>query len=140
MVGSTSGVLPSTPLLPFWLPMITHSQTLIENMLSQELGPDSIVAALSSFTSRPDWLCLEDIGEPLHQRLLSAAFDEALSQHFFSTAPSICARALALLSALPHAGDWINGIPSTTMGLHLQDKEFTPAHTIASTQLLLLLP
>lgn len=100
MVGSTSGVLPSTPLLPFWLPMITHSQTLIENMPSQELGPsphsDSIVAALSTFASRPDWMCLEDIGEPLHQRSLSAASDEALFQHLFSTAPSTCAQALAL--------------------------------------------
>ena len=35
-----------------------------------------------------------------------------------------CARALALSSALPHAGNWLNGIPSSTLGLHLQDQEF----------------
>ena len=104
MVGSTSGVLPSTPLLPFWLPMLIHTQTLIENMLSQELGPsahsDSIVAALSSFASRPDWLRLKGIDEPLHQSSLSADFDEALFQQFFSTAPSTCARALAIFVCL----------------------------------------
>ena len=37
--------------------------------------------------------------------------------------PSTRARALALSSALPH-GDWLNDIPSATLGLHLQDQEF----------------
>ena len=31
---------------------------------------------------------------------------------------------MALSSALPHAGNWLNGIPSSTLGLHLQDQEF----------------
>ena len=61
---------------------------------------------------------------PLKQQPLSAAIDEALHQHLLSTAPSIRARALALSSALPHAGNWLNGIPSSTLGLHLQDQEF----------------
>ena len=30
---------------------------------------------------------------------------------------------LALLSALPHASDWLNGVPSTTLGLHVQDQK-----------------
>ena len=61
---------------------------------------------------------------PLKQQPLSAAIDEALHQHLLSTAPSNRARALALSSALPHAGNWLNGIPSSTLGLHLQDQEF----------------
>ena len=85
-------------------------------MLSQELGPsphsDSIVAAHSIFAPRSDWLCLEDIDMPLHQRSQSTAVDEALFQHLLSTAPSTCAWALALLSALPNTGDWLNGVPS----------------------------
>ena len=61
---------------------------------------------------------------PIKQQPLSAAIDEALHQHLLSTVPSVRARALALSSALPHAGNWLNGIPSSTLGLHLQDQEF----------------
>ena len=61
---------------------------------------------------------------PLKQQPLSAAIDEALHQHLLSTVPSVRARALALSSALPHAGNWLNGIPSSTLDLHLQDQEF----------------
>ena len=61
---------------------------------------------------------------PLHQHSLSIAIDEAVTQHLLSTAPSTRAHALALSSALPHAGDWLNGVPSATLGLHLQDQEF----------------
>ena len=74
VVGSASGVFPSsTP------------QTVIESILSQELDPsphsDSIVAVLSIFASRSDWLCLEDTDMPLHQGSQSTTIDEALFQH-----------------------------------------------------------
>ena len=41
-------------------------------------------------------------------------------------APTIRARALALSSGLPHAGagDWLNVVPSPTLGLRLQDRVF----------------
>ena len=58
---------------------------------------------------------------PLKQNTLSIAIDVAVYQHLVSTAPSIRARALALSS---HADDWLNGVPSAVLGLHLQDKEF----------------
>ena len=61
---------------------------------------------------------------PLKQHSLSVIIDETLHQHLLSTAPSTRTRALALSSALPHAGDWLNGVPSATLGLHLQDQEF----------------
>ena len=32
--------------------------------------------------------------------------------------------ALGFSSALPHAGDWLNGVPSAMSGLHFQDQEF----------------
>ena len=40
------------------------------------------------------------------------------------SAPTIRSRALALSSALPHAGDWLNGVPSPALSLHLLDREF----------------
>ena len=111
-----------------FLASVSHSQALVESMLGQAVGPSphssSTVAVLSAAASRPDWQCLEDIDVPLHQHSLSVTIDEALHQHLLSTAPSTRARALALSSALPHAGDWLNGVPSATLGLHLLDQEF----------------
>ena len=61
---------------------------------------------------------------PLRQHSLSLAIDEASHQHPLSSAPSTRAHALVHSSALPHAGDWLNGVPSTALGLHLQDQDF----------------
>ena len=111
-----------------FLASVSHSQALVESMLGQAVGPSphssSTVAVLSATASRPDWQCLEDIDVPLHQHSLSVTIDEALHQHLLLTAPSTRARTLALSSALPEAGDWLNGVPSATLGLHLQDQEF----------------
>ena len=60
----------------------------------------------------------------LCQRPLSHAIDDALYQRLLSSAPTICSYALALSCGLPHAGDWLNVVPSPSLGLHLQDKEF----------------
>ncbi len=38
--------------------------------------------------------------------------------------PTPIFRALTLSTSLPHGGDWLNVIPSSTLGLHLQDKKF----------------
>ena len=67
---------------------------------------------------------LEDIDVPLRQRTLSHSIDEASFNKLLDSAPDVRSRALALSSALPHAGDWLNVIPSSTLGLHLQDREF----------------
>ena len=67
--------------------------------------------ALSATASRPEWQLLDDIDVPLTQRHLSAAIDEASLQQLLTSSPSTRARALALSTALPHAGDWLNGVP-----------------------------
>ena len=83
------------------------------------------IAALADAADRPDWSCLEEIDVPQRQGPLSHAFDEAAFNRLLNTSPSSsCFRALALSSSLPHAGDWLNVIPSPALGLHLQDKEF----------------
>ena len=104
------------------------SRPLVESMLDLPscLPPhfDSALAALSSATSQPLWLSADDINVPLHQRTLSRSIDEALHSQLLSSAPSTRARALVLSTSLPHAGDWLNGVPSAVLGLHLQDREF----------------
>ena len=111
-----------------FLASVSHSQGVVEKMLGHALilspHTSSCVAALSTAASRPDWQTLEDIDVPLHQHSLSLAIDEASHQGLLSSAPSTRSHALALSSALPHAGDWLNGIPSAALGLHLQDREF----------------
>ena len=101
---------------------------MIEKILGGTYGvsphTDSTEAALSSAASCPDWQCLEDIDVPLHQLSLAITIDEALYQRLLSSAPSTRARALAFSSALPHAGDWLNGVPSAALGQHLHDQEF----------------
>ena len=40
------------------------------------------------------------------------------------SAPNVRSKALALSSAIRHAGDWLNVVPSSALGLHLLDREF----------------
>ncbi len=68
-------------------------------------------------------------GNPLHA---PAAFTASVHYHSWSvyqelldTAPTTRARALAISTALPHAGDWLNGIPSPALGLYMQDRELS---------------
>ncbi len=82
------------------------------------------VSRLATEAARPDWKCLDDIDVPLRQKCLSHVVDEACFQQLLDSAPTCRSRALALSSSLPHAGDWLNIIPSTTLGLHLHDREF----------------
>ena len=121
---------------------------MIESMLSQELGPsphsDSIVATLSFLLldlTGCVWRILHDV--PLYQLSQSTAIDEALFQHLLLTAPST--RSQAHLSALHHAGDWLNGVPSTTLEwvFTFRTRSFAFSYTLlawSASTLLLLLP
>ena len=107
----------------------SHSSLpLVESILgfSPEPLPHMNVAltALSSAAVRPDWISLNDVDVPIHQRALSNAIDNALHKLLLDTAPSVRCRALALSCGLPHAGDWLNVVPSPSLGLHLHDIEF----------------
>ena len=61
---------------------------------------------------------------PLCQHHLSHAIDQASLNTLINSAPDIRSKALALSSSLPHAGDWLNVIPSHVLGLNLHDWEF----------------
>ena len=98
------------------------------DMLGQStISPTSLLTALPALAeaaSKPEWLTIEDVDVGLHQRHLSASIDEATQHRLLSAASSVRERALALSTALPHAGDWLNCVPAATLGLHLRDKEF----------------
>ena len=82
------------------------------------------ISSLANGAAKPEWLTLDDIDVPLHQRHLSHAIDEASFNLLLESAPDTRSRALALSSSLPHAGDWLNVVPSQTLGLSLQNQEF----------------
>ena len=111
-----------------YLDSSVRSAPLVEGLLGHPsptfVFADETVAFIALSSARPDWQSLNDIDVPLCQRSLSAAIDNSVFESLLSFAPSIRSRALALSSSLPHAHDWLNVIPSPSLGLHLQDREF----------------
>ena len=99
----------------------------MEKILGHPPGPSPhmklTLAALASATARPDCTSLEEVDVPLCQTPLSLAIDEATEQRLLSSAPNTRSRALALSSGLSHAGDWLNVVPSVSLGLYLHDQE-----------------
>ena len=61
---------------------------------------------------------------PPTQHCLSCSIDEASFDALLASAPNTRFKALALSSAIRHAGDWLNVVPSSALGLHLHDREF----------------
>ena len=84
------------------------------------------LAALAIATARPEWSSLQDVDVPLRQHALSRVIDESSFDALIDSAPDTRSRALAVSSANPHAGDWLNVVPSSALGLHLPDREFRP--------------
>ena len=111
-----------------FLASISATQSLMEHILGCPPGPSPHIPpallSLATEAARPDWQCLEDIEVPLRQRSLSNAMDESCFQQLLTSAPTSRFRALSLSSSLPHAGDWLNVVPSSSLGLHLHDREF----------------
>ena len=111
-----------------FLASVSATHSLVEHILGCPPGPSPHIPpallSLATEAARPDWQCLEDIEVPLRQRSLSNAMDESCFQQLLTSAPSSRFRALSLSSSLPHAADWLNVVPSSSLGLHLHDREF----------------
>ena len=107
---------------------LVQSRPLVTEILgfqpSYPTSLSSAIKALSSTLGHPQWSVLSDIEPPLCQRSLSLAID--LSGHclLLESAPDTRFKALAQSSAIRHAGDWLNVIPSSALGLHMFDQEF----------------
>ena len=105
-----------------------QSRPLISRILGHSANPpvhlsDSITS-LSQASARPDWVSIQVIDVPHSQHSLSRAIDEASFDTLLASAPNSRSKALALSSAIRHAGDWLNTIPSSSLGLHLPDRDF----------------
>ena len=80
--------------------------------------------SLARDACRPDWESIQDSDVPLSQHSLSRAIDEASFADLLATAANPRSKVLALSTSIRHAGDWLNVVPSSALGLHLLDREF----------------
>ena len=81
----------------------------------------SCIKSLGATVGHTEWSSLQDIVLPLHQQALSHAIDAAFH---LDTAPDIRFKAISISTALQHAGDWLNVILSSALGLHILDHEY----------------
>ena len=109
----------------FFIGSVHPSESLICDILSVPAPTlnhlPQTICALSEAAGRPDW---SNIDVPLQSHSLSHAIDDACFTALLASSPDIRSRALALSTAIPHAGDWLNVVPSPCLGLHLLDSEF----------------
>ena len=82
------------------------------------------VFALALAANQPAWSSLDSIDVLIRQKSLSVAIDDAVYNQLIASVPDTRHKALALFSSLPHAGDWLNVIPSASLGLYIHDQEF----------------
>ena len=111
-----------------FLASLGQSKEVVSGILGCSPPPSRhLVSALQdlvSGTGRDEWYSIEDVDVPLRQRARYKVEDQAYINHLLHQAPDTRARALALSIAIPHAGDWLHVVPSSTLGLHFHDQEF----------------
>lgn len=101
--------------------------------LSCDIYISSAVSAITKAVGRAEWSSIHEIKIPLSQRLplltcpfpcacLSHAIDEASYSALLASTPEDHSKALALPSAIRHAGDCLNVVSSSS--LHILDHEF----------------
>ena len=84
-------------------------------------NPHISLVLLAKAAARPEWCSYHEIDVSPVQHCLSHAVDEASFSALLVSSPDTT---LAVSSAIQHAGDWLNVVPSSALGLYLQDREF----------------
>ena len=101
---------------------------LVIKIRGQFVPPPTLLAhslqSLSRAAGRPDWDSTHDVDVPLLQHSLSRTIDEATFDILRASATHPRQKALMLSTSIRHAGDWLNVVPSSALGLHLLDQEF----------------
>ena len=94
---------------------------ILSHLPAPSMHLSTTIPALAEAAGMSDW---SSIDVPLHQKTLPGSIDQASFLMFIDSAPNSHFKALALSSAIRHAGDWLNVIPCTSLSLHFFDKEF----------------
>ena len=85
---------------------------------------NSALSHLDSVANQPNWSSTEEIDVPIRQRHLCRAIDQARFNSFLNDVPDTRSKALALSTSIRHAGDWLNVVPCSALGLNSVDWEF----------------
>ena len=110
-----------------YISSLNEVQPLIDTLLQPALPPlhlSEVIADLASVAGHPDWVSSQSIDVPIRQRPLLRCIDKVSFDLLLSSASDERSKALTLSTSLPHAGDWLQVIPSSALGLHLVDREF----------------
>ena len=101
---------------------LKQSHSLISSILGHPPATFSFlpgcISALSKAAKRPEWLFLQDVDVPIHQRALSKSIGLASNEILLDSAHDSPSRVLTLSSSIPHAGDWLSVIPSSALSIH----------------------
>ena len=107
---------------------IHQSESLVSDILGHPvkapLHLPYAINALAKSVARPDWISVENIDVLLRSHSLSHSIDDACFSFLVESSSDVRSKALASSSALPHAGEWLNIVPCSALGLHLMDCEF----------------
>ena len=109
-----------------YISSLNEAQPLIDALLQPALPPlhlSEVIADLASAAGHPDWVSLQSIDVPIRQRPLSRCIDKVSFDNLLSSASDERSKALTLSTSLPHAGDWLQVVPSSALGLHLADRD-----------------
>ena len=97
-----------------------------ESILGSSLsGPDLSysLSDLSLLCARSDCSSIQDVECPLQRFLSNAIYSHCFASPLSSTQDNR-SRALLLSSSIPHAGAWLQAVPSSSLGLLFPDIEF----------------
>ena len=104
---------PCTPQPPFCPPASCHIMSTLQVLISG--------------SGRDERCSIDSVDVPLKQRThctLSKVIDQASFNRLLDESFDTRTKALALSTAIPHAGDWLHAVPSSALGLHFHDQEF----------------
>ena len=103
------------PQLPSLAPYVRRAPLIVAGILGHPPGTSihlpSTISALAISVGKPEWASIGDIDVPLRQRPLSHVINESSHADLLVGAPDSRSKALALSSAIRHAGDWLNVVP-----------------------------
>ena len=111
-----------------YISSISSTEWLVSDILDGTCSPPPLLSSafldFSLGTNNSYWSSAAGIEFPLSQKNLSCALDEASYTSLLHEAPNQRFNALTLSTLMPHAGDWLNVIPSPALGLSVEDLDF----------------
>jgi hypothetical protein len=99
-------------------------KSIIGNNSAEPIDQQANVDELRSLTDKVGWVTVNDIDVPITQKKLSEAIDVTKKGRLLESMTTDREKARLLSVMTPHSGDWLQVIPSSSLGLRLHSEEF----------------